>query len=590
MKVLVIGSGIAGLTAAIRSAELDCSVVLVSPYVSERAQSVMAAGGINAVLDDTGEYDSVDIHVKDTIKAGVFLESEDSVRGLCEAAPDIVRWLDSIGVIFSRTGDGKIAQRAFGGQSKDRTCYAGASTGKQIVTALTRKCREYEISGQIERRTGLHFHSALIRGGRAYGAVFTDDVTEEAVPVFADAVIMASGGMNALFGKTTGSELCDGYAASMLMAEGAKLRNLEFIQYHPTTIETANKRMLVSEAARGEGGRLYYEEHGKRVYFMEDRYGEHGNLMPRDIVSRCIYNCPSQVYLDVSFLGKEVIHDRLEEVEDLCDQYLGIDICRESIPVSPSVHFFMGGIKVDDCHETDIQALFAAGECASKYHGANRLGGNSLLAAVYSGETAAKTAVDKYGAEAGSADSGTPDFTGRIEEIKSEIAELKESSEISEKAVPVTAVKKCLAKIMNQDLGIVRDAEGLKRGIAETESMIRDVKKYGVSRDFSLYERYRVYHMLLLAEAILMSAFAREESRGAHHRVDFPETKEEYRKDTIAEFRDGMLHIRFEPVEKDSAESDGGTDDIAENYSGRDDNAGNSSGTGDDSEKGGGAE
>lgn len=556
MRVIIVGSGIAGLTAAIKAAELGCSVVMASPYVPERSQSIMAAGGINAALDNLGEGDSVELHIKDTLKAGAYLESEKSVCGLCEAAPGIVEWLDSIGVIFTRTKDGRISQRAFGGQSRKRTAYAGTSTGKQIVTALTQKCREYEIKGLIEKRTGLHFHSALIDGGRCYGAVFTDDVTEEVVPMYADAVIMATGGMNALFGKTTGSELCDGYAASMLMTEGVSLRNLEFIQIHPTTIETSNKRMLISEAARGEGGRLYYEEHGKRVYFMEDKYGEHGNLMPRDIVSRCMYSCPSQVYLDVTFLGAEVIHDRLEEIWEVCEEYLGIDICKTSIPVAPAVHFFMGGIKASDDHETSIKALYAAGECASKYHGANRLGGNSLLAAIYGGETAAKSAVSRYSDKA-----DTPDFTGRIEAVEKELAVLRRRPEGSFSAENGALgrrsgvdVRKQLEDRINRNLGIERDAESLNRGIREIDSLMSEDAQSGFGGSAPLYEKYKRYHMLLLAKAVLMCALSREESRGAHYRTDFPETKEDLRKDTIVDYRDGEIHISYEDPEDGTVE------------------------------------
>ena len=206
----------------------------------------------------------------------------------------------------------------------------------------------------------------------------------------ADSVVMATGGQNALFGKTTGSSLCDGYAEGKLFMQGAELKNLEFIQYHPTTMETAQKKMLISEAVRGEGGRLFYEADGNRVYFMEKRFGEKGNLMPRDVVSRCMDETGRDVFLDISFLGKEEILRKLSEVYDVCLKYRGIDISKQCIPVSPSVHFFMGGIAVKNNHETNIKNLYAIGECASIYHGANRLGGNSLLAAVYSGITAAK--------------------------------------------------------------------------------------------------------------------------------------------------------------------------------------------------------
>lgn len=536
MQVLIIGSGIAGLSAAIRSAELGCRVVMASPYISERAQSVMAAGGINAVLDPSREGDSTELHIEDTMKGGCFIENEAAVRGLCESAPEIVRWLDSIGVMFSRGGSGEIAQRAFGGQSRKRTAYAGASTGRQIVSALIQKCREYEISGMIERRTGLDFHSAVIHDGSCCGAVFTETMSGRPVCITADAVIMATGGMNRLFGKTTGSALCDGYAAGRLLTQGVRLRNLEMIQYHPTSIETPNKRMLISEAARGEGGRLFFEESGRRTYFMEEEFGSGGNLMPRDVVSRCMYRCPSQVYLDISFLGEKLIHERLQEVYDLCRDYIGLDVTEEAIPVAPSVHFFMGGIRTDDDHMTDVDGLYAAGECASKYHGANRLGGNSLLAAVYSGRTAAEACSER--GEAGI----IPDGDGQTGIVQEETAAAGSSSA----GTTAGAILMRLPGIMNRRLGIIRDEKGLRTGISEIDELIAETGSLRYDTGLTAYENLRIKHMLILSKAMLMSALAREESRGAHCRSDFPETKEEFRRCSFAEYKDGEISIGFE--------------------------------------------
>ena len=534
MQVLIIGSGIAGLSAAIRAAEMGCHVVMAAPYISERAQSVMAAGGINAVLDPSREGDSIGLHIEDTMKGGCFLENEDTVRGLCSSAPEIVRWLDSIGVMFSRDSAGEIAQRAFGGQSRKRTAYAGASTGRQIVSALIQKCREYEISGMILRRTGLNFHSAIIHGGCCCGAVFTETMSGRAVSIKADAVIMATGGMNRLFGKTTGSAICDGYAAGRLFTQGVRLRNLEMIQYHPTSIETPNKRMLISEAARGEGGRLYYEDGGRRVYFMEDEFGSGGNLMPRDVVSRCMYGCPSQVYLDISFLGEKLIHERLQEVYDLCRDYIGLDVTREAIPVSPSVHFFMGGILTDDDHMTDIGGLYAAGECASKYHGANRLGGNSLLAAVYSGRVAAGACVRRGEAK------DMPDTDEQSAIVEEEIAAAK----ASDAGMTADGLLRDLSVIMNRRLGIVRDEKGLKAGIREIEELSGRSVKYDYG--LSAYENLRINEMLVLSKAMLMSALAREESRGAHFRSDFPDTADDFCSCSTAGYKNGIISIAFE--------------------------------------------
>lgn len=537
MKVLIIGSGISGLAAAIAAADMGDDVVLVSPYPSERAQSVMAAGGINAAINTAGEDDSCARHAMDTIKGGCYLENEDDVRRFCENAPENIRWLEQMGVVFNRNEDGAISLRAFGGQSRKRTAYSGASTGKQIVTALVQKCREYEIDGRIQRKLGLYFYSGLIRDGVCYGALFFKQYTGELQAFYADAVIMATGGLNKLFGKTTGSELCDGYATGRLFSQGVKLRNLEFIQYHPTTIETDYKRMLITEGARGEGGRLYYLDGEKKVYFMEEKYGPNGNLMSRDIVSRCIYDCPSQVYLDISFLGEKLIHERLEEVYQLCKDYIRLDVTKEPIPVAPSIHFFMGGIRVDRNHRTNILRLYAVGECASKYHGANRLGGNSLMAAVYSGRVAAE-AIHREEA----AGVREEDFASYIEQEKAAIKRIKESRSL----FPSIYIMRNMADVMNYNLGITRTRKGLLEGVEALDFYLNSVKSIKFDPTVSLYENYRIYYMLLLAKVIMRSAMEREETRGAHIREDFPETKESFRKCSVAELVDGQIQIYFE--------------------------------------------
>lgn len=535
-KVLVVGSGIAGLSAAICAAERGSHVVLVSPYASERAQSVMAAGGINAALDTMGENDSIALHVRETLAGGCFLENPATIEALCSEAPDIVRWLESIGVVFSRQSNGEIAQRDFGGQSKRRTAYAGASTGKQIVTALVQKCRELEIAGTVERRLGLTFHSALIEDGVCYGAVFADVADNGITSIEADATVFAVGGMSGLFGKATGSRLCDGYAAGQLLGQGVEMRNLEFIQFHPTAIEASYKHMLVTEAARGEGGRLYYLSEGRRVYFMEDLYGERGNLMPRDVVAKCIATCPSQVYLDISFLGAELIHERLQEVYDLCLDYLKLDVTEESIPVGPTVHFFMGGIRVDDDHRTNVENLYAIGECASKYHGANRLGGNSLLAAVYSGRVAARAISE---AAPSVASGRRPSFDAQISQARVELATLEPGSLLA-----MSEVLQPLSRILHDSVGILRDREHLEQG-REALGGLDGAAAALPGANEPWCGDYRAPSLLLIARAILLSALHREESRGAHQRVDFPETNEALRLCSVARCENGSITVSY---------------------------------------------
>ncbi len=541
MNIVIVGSGIAGMSAAIEAANRGISVTLLSSHYPERAQSVMAAGGINAVLS-TENGDSIESHVNDTYKGGVFLEDTKTLEYFCQNAPDNIAFLESLGVMFNRDKNNNPCQRAFGGQSHRRTVYSGSSTGKQIVTALIRKCREFEAKGLINRVTGEYFHSALIKDGFCNGVIMCDPFTGELKPYFGHAVIIATGGQNVLFGKTTGTSICDGYTTAKLFSQGVTLRNLEFIQYHPTTIETSHKRMLITEAARGEGGRLYYLKDNKRIYFMEDLYGENGNLMPRDIVAKCIYDCPSQVYLDISFLGKELIMERLLEVYDLCMEYIGIDVTKESIPVYPSVHFFMGGIAVDIHHETNIKNLYASGECASMYHGANRLGGNSLLAAVHSGREAAKSIHEKINTDTNSVDDLVNECTQYINSSQEEIERIKNSNS----TFPTAYILQDIATIMNKDLGITRNEADLQEGISQIDYYLDTLTKIKFDPDVSLYENYRLFYLVLLSKAILLCAKERKETRGAHIRTDYPDTMDEFKKCTYVNFKNNTIEISFE--------------------------------------------
>ncbi len=535
-NVLIIGSGIAGLSCAIRCAENGVKALLISPFPSERSQSVMAAGGINAVLSDFETGDSIESHIEDTLRGGCGLSGEKAVSGLCHHAEEIIRRLEKIGTVFSIDEQGYLAKRAFGGQSHQRTCYCGSSTGKQIVSALVMEARRYEANGVITRRFWSCFHSALIRDGKCYGALLFDESTRKLETVYADAVVIATGGQNSVFGKTTGSTLCDGYVAGRLFMQGVDLKNLEFIQYHPTTIETAQKRMLISEAVRGEGGRLFYKENGSRVYFMETLYGSLGNLMTRDVVSREIFNTGKDVFLDISFLDKKTIDSRLPEVRELCLKYKGIDIAKEPILVAPSVHFFMGGIAVHLNHETNIRDLFAIGECASMYHGANRLGGNSLLAAIYGGMTAA----DEI---SGRNNCGVKvDFTAQAEN-ENEALNKKMNNQ---SRFPVMYIRDMLAATMNSKLGIVRDEKALNEGQKDVDYYLSVADKINYDPSVQPYFNYSLTGILTLSKAILACAQNRNESRGAHFRSDYPERDQALCYSSIASYNDGDICVRFD--------------------------------------------
>ena len=493
----------------------------------------MAAGGVNAVLRGREAEDSIACHIEDTMKGGRGIAGEQAVRSLCEHAPDVIEYLERIGTVFSLDADGALASRAFGGQTYRRTCYCGSSTGKQIVSALVMEVRRFEARGFIQRRFWSCFHSALIKDGRCHGALLFDERSGSLVLEHADALVMATGGQNALFGKTTGSILCDGYAAGKLFLQGVDLKNLEFIQYHPTTLETSQKRMLITEAVRGEGGRLFYLEDGKRVYFMEEKYGSKGNLMPRDVVSREIAATGRAVYLDAAVLGKRVIDERLPEARDVCQTYRGIDIAKEPIPVVPSVHFFMGGIAVDNQHETNVENLFAIGECASIYHGANRLGGNSLLAAVYSGWVAADTVAGREPSGA------SPDYSAMLSEESRKLTCMRETSS----KYPAVYMLDLLAKTMNEKLGIVRDQATLAEGVADIDYYLSIVDKISYDSTIMMYTNYSLPGILALAKAMLLCAQQRRESRGAHFRSDYPAAQDSFAFASIVSYDGGDFSV-----------------------------------------------
>ncbi len=533
-NAIVIGSGIAGMTCAVTLAKSGVRVTVVSPFPSERSQSVMAAGGINGVLTEHEEGDSVACHIEDTLRGGSYLAGKTAVTGLCEGAENIIKHLEKIGTVFSVDENSKLIRRTFGGQSYRRTYYCGSATGKQIVSALVMELRRYEAAGLVERKLWSCFYSGLIKDGTCYGVILYDETKGNLVLKTADAVVMAVGGQNAMFGKTTGSTQCDGYAAGKLFTQGAELKNLEFIQYHPTTIETKQKRMLISEAVRGEGGRLFYLENGKRVYFMEDKYGSGGNLMTRDVISREIDALKKEVFLDISFLGEREIDKRLPEVRELCLKYINLDISKEAIPVAPCVHFFMGGFAVHLNHETNIKNLFAIGECASMYHGANRLGGNSLLSAQYSGIVAAKEIVKR------TSDGEIPDFSAELKEEQERLQKLRSNKKSK---FPATYIRDMLAETMRDDLGISRTETALKNGIESIDYYISVAENINYDSSVAMHELYSLSAILQLARATLTCALERRESRGAHYRADYPNSDEASAYATLISYDNGNYRV-----------------------------------------------
>ena len=518
MSINIIGAGLAGLSAALTLAEQNIPCNLVSYAPSERSQSVMAEGGINAALDTAGEHDTIEEHYADTIKGGVYLADENAVWGLCSHAPEIVTKLDRLGVPFSHNDKG-IVQRYFGGQKKKRTAYVKASTGKMLVTALIDEVRKYEVKGLITRYPRHRFVQLMLDNGACQGVQIADRFTGEPIAL-SGAVIIACGGMAGLFdGMTTGSTHNTSDAAATLFAQGVELSNLEFVQYHPTTIGISGKRLLISEAARGEGGRLFVRRNGEPWYFMEEKYPELKNLMPRDVVSAEMVavtsrdDCEDQVYLDMTGIDKKVWKTRLSDLRDQCVHYIAVDPMKEPIPVSPGIHYFMGGIRVDENHRTNIKNLYAAGECACQYHGANRLGGNSLLGAIYGGRVAAESVMKNH-----------------IEETDIDVQDTT-YSEVS----PLLAER--ISTILYRALPIMRNEADMKVAQQELNAML--------TPDLNEAENRRLY----LALAMVQSAIDRKESRGAHKRVDYPERDDKnFRKQSVVCFDGGQITLTLRDI------------------------------------------
>lgn len=541
LVVNIVGAGLAGLSAAIHLAEAGITSRLISSQPSERAQSVLAEGGINGALDTMREGDRPDYHFQDTMRAGCDIADPVAVYNLTHSAPAVLRWLDGLGVPFQRKG-AVIQQRNFGGQKKKRTAYAESSTGKVLMTALIDEVRRYEATGLVTRYVGYDLVELLLDRQAAdapricAGVTIRSNVTGRTLTLTGP-VIMATGGLNGLFpGRTTGTTANTADAAATLFSQGVTFSNLEMVQYHPTTLGIPGKRLLVSEAARGEGGRLFVERGSERWYFMEERYPELGNLMPRDVVSREEYfvthdpSCDSQVFLDCTGLSRDVWKRRLPDLRREIIYYTGLDPARQPIPVEPGIHYFMGGIHVDACHRTSVTGLYAAGECCSLYHGANRLGGNSTLGAIYGGGKAAET------------------LAGELAKLDEALLGAKASpGEPRQVDRPRRRHEERLGEVLFGSLGVVRDALGMEAGLQQLRSMLdaTDVQR----------ERERI----TLGMAMLESALFRQESRGAQYRNDFPERDDGFKGTVVcrATGEPGQIDIWLERASTSSSREGG---------------------------------
>jgi len=418
-KIIVVGGGLAGLMATIRVAESGVPVDLFSIVPVKRSHSVCAQGGINAAKNQKGEGDTTAKHFDDTIYGGDFLANQPLVKRMCEAAPGIIDLLDRMGVMFNRTPEGLLDYRRFGGTLYHRTAFAGATTGQQLLYALDEQVRRHESEGKVKKYEGFTFLSAVLDdGGVCRGICAMDLRTMEVRTFAADAVIFCTGGIGAIFGRSTNSVVCTGSAQSALFQQGVDYANGEFIQVHPTAIPGEDKLRLMSESARGEGGRVWVPKkagdtraansipENERFYFLEEWYPKYGNLVPRDIATRAIHRIVYQerlglsgqaaVYLDVTHIPHETLDRKLEGILEIYEKFLGVDPREEPMKVFPAMHYTMGGMWVNDSDQaTSVPGIYAAGECEYHYHGANRLGANSLVSCIFGGGVAGSAAA-KY--------------------------------------------------------------------------------------------------------------------------------------------------------------------------------------------------
>lgn len=545
-RAVVVGGGLAGLMATLKLTEAGIPVDLFSVVPAKRSHSVCAQGGINAVLDTKGEGDTVWEHIDDTIYGGDFLANQTMVARMCETAPAIVNLFDRMGVMFNRTPEGLLDLRRFGGTQKRRTAFAGATTGQQLLYALDEQVRAQEVAGMVCRYEFWTFVSAILDEGACKGIVAQDLASMEIRAFPADAVVVATGGCGAIFGKSTNSTINTGYVAAKLYTQGALYANGEFIQIHPTAIPGADKNRLMSESARGEGGRVWTYKDGKPWYFLEEKYPAYGNLVPRDIATREIYdviynqhlgvNGENVVYLDVSHIDPAVLDNKLGGILEIYEKFVGDDPRKVPMRIAPSVHYSMGGLWVDVDQSTNIPGLFAAGECDYSQHGANRLGANSLLSAVYAGMAAGPTAAAWIRGSDTKAKEGLYDQAVQAEQAAYEAIRAMDG--------PVNPYElyQQMADVMTRNVTVVRYNDKLAETLQTLETLARDYERIGVDDKSTWNNTTTVFvrelkSMIDLAKVITAGAFARDESRGSHYKPEFPERDDEaWLKTTLAAY------------------------------------------------------
>jgi succinate dehydrogenase / fumarate reductase, flavoprotein subunit len=558
-RILVVGGGLAGLACTMRLAELGVRVDLVSLVPVKRSHSVCAQGGINSVNALTRQQgDNEWKHFDDTVYGGDFLQHQPPVKEMADWGPRVVDLMDRLGVPFNRTTEGFRDQRRFGGTLYKRTSFAGATTGQQLLYALDEQVRRREVEGLVKKWEFWDFLAPVLDdAGRCRGAICQDLVTMEFRAFPADAVVLATGGNGLIYGRSTMSMVCNGSAVSRAYQAGAWYGNGEFIQVHPTAIPGADKLRLMSESARGEGGRVWVPRtpqdprdprdipEAERSYFLEERYPKYGNLVPRDIATREIFDiCTTEglsveqdklcVYLDLTHIPRETLNRKLGGILEIYEKFQGVDPRSMPMKIFPAVHYSMGGLWVDYERSTDggmvegsprnqqtnIPGLYAIGECDYQYHGANRLGANSLLSCIFTGLFVAPTLAAARGAAGG-------DSSGLFE------AELRRQEERHRELLARTAgdenpyaLHQELGNLMTRVATVVRRNDQLAQAYDDACRMEERWRRCAVSDTGNWTNQNVVFtkalgDMFPVAKLILKGALLRDECRGAHFKPEF---------------------------------------------------------------------
>lgn len=613
-RVVVVGGGLAGLAATMKLAELGIPVDLISLTPVKRSHSVCAQGGINSCNDQTRQLgDSEWEHFVDTVYGGDFLQNQPPVKEMADWAPKVIDLMDRLGVTFNRTQEGFLDRRRFGGTLYKRTAFAGATTGQQLLYALDEQVRRWESEGLVKKYEFWDFLGPIQDAdGRCVGAVAQDMVSMQIRAFPADATIVATGGNGLIYGRSTMSVFCNGGAASRCFQAGAKYGNPEFIQVHPTAIPGADKLRLMSESARGEGGRVWVPRkpqdsrapktipESERYYFLEERYPKYGNLVPRDIATREIFDiCVNEglsveanrmcVYLDLTHISRAELDRKLGGILDIYEKFQGVDPRDVPMKIFPAVHYSMGGLWVDYVKNqttggleagnprnqmTSIKGLYALGECDYQYHGANRLGANSLLSCIFSGLFVGPCIENYIKSHKAASELDSSLFTAAVGAQEKRHQALLDNKGGENPYL----IHQELGDIMTRAATVVRRNDQLKEALDKVGELAKRAQACSLSDSGSWTNQNVIFtkalqDMFPIAKSILKGALMRDECRGAHFKPEFSmpslketdpvkrreeaerwcdkfaESSKKFLKSTIATCVDGDPEITYEDVD-----------------------------------------